>query len=150
MPVQLTADDAKVSLNAHVASKGAEIRAKFGPAIGWSELRLILADRAFTRYPCEIVFSTDQLQENEFAHPVQLGAQPEDGFTMYVHPLFMTQLSAVPMLVLYQLVLVNYGEFASADDAVTFAACALGMTDDDYYSALCELVDSTCGGSCGS
>ena len=36
---------------------------------------------------------------------------------MFVHPLFMTQLERVPHLVLYQLVLVNYGEFASGEDA---------------------------------
>ena len=48
---------------------------------------------------------------------------------MYVHPLFMTQLEKVPLLVLYQLVLVNYGEFASPDDAETFGAAALGLTE---------------------
>jgi hypothetical protein len=39
---------------------------------------------------------------------------------------FLTQLPQVPALVLYQLVLVNYGEFVSADDAETFGASALG------------------------
>jgi hypothetical protein len=43
--------------------------------------------------------------------------------------------------VLYQLVLVNYGEFASADDAETFGAHALGLAKDDYYQALCRLAD---------
>jgi len=51
------------------------------------------------------------------AHPVAKGEQPEDGFTMFVHPYFMTHLPEVPWLVLYQLVLVNYGEFASGEDA---------------------------------
>ena len=60
---------------------------------------------------------------------------------MYVHPFFMTQLPQVPSLVLYQLVLVNYGEFASPDDAETFGASALGMGKDEYYQKLCELTD---------
>ena len=47
----------------------------------------------------------------------------------------------VPYLVLYQLVLVNYGEFASADDAETFGANALGLPKDDYYQALCEMAN---------
>jgi hypothetical protein len=53
----------------------------------------------------------------------------------------MMQLEQVPLLVLYQLVLVNYGEFASPDDAETFGAAALGLAKDDYYHALCALAD---------
>ena len=41
MPTQLTAADARESLNAHVAAKGEEIRAKYGPYIGWKELPLL-------------------------------------------------------------------------------------------------------------
>jgi hypothetical protein len=60
---------------------------------------------------------------------------------MYVHPLFMMQLEQVSLLVLYQLVLVNYGAFASSDDAETFGAAALGLPKDEYYHALCRLTD---------
>jgi hypothetical protein len=53
----------------------------------------------------------------------------------------MMQLEQVPLLVLYQLVLVNYGTFASPDDAETFGAAALGLTKDQYYYVLCGLAD---------
>lgn len=147
MPTQLTAEDARISLNAHVAAKGAEIRAKYGPEIGWSELKLILEDRTCVRYPCTLEFNAEPLQAGEFAHPVAKGDSPEDGYTMFVNPLFMTQLPEVPVLVLYQLVLVNYGEFASGDDALTFGAAVLGLTEDDYYTRLCALMEpiSECG-----
>src|SRR5208283_2882749 len=128
MPTQLGSDDFKQSLNAHVAVKGAEIRAKYGPQIGWKELLRILEDRACCRYPCEIVFDAGPLNPGEFACPVAKGERPEEGFTMYLHPFFMTQLERVPSLVFYQLVLVNYGPFASADDAETFGASALGLS----------------------
>ncbi len=141
MALTLTADDARQSLTAHVAAKGEEIHAQFGPHIGWNELQQILADRTHVRYPCEIVFDADQLQPGEFAHPVQKGEYPEDGFVMYVHPLLMTQLSRVPQAVLYPLVVVNYGEFASSEDAETFGAAALGMDREEYYRALCDLGD---------
>jgi hypothetical protein len=149
MPTQLTADDARVSLNAHVAAKGAELRAKYGPDIGWRELKLILGDRACVRYPCALEFDAAPLQAGEFAHPVSRGGRPEDGFTMFVHPFFMTQLPDVPALVLYQLVLVNYGEFASADDALTFGAAALGLAEDAYHERLCELAEPLGDCSCG-
>jgi len=141
MALTLTADDVKQSLTAHVATKGEEIHAKYGPHIGWNELQQILTDRACVRYPCEIVFDANQLNPGEFAHPVQKGQHPEDGFSMYVHPVLLTQLPRVPHAVLYPLVVVNYGEFASADDAETFGAAALGMPREAYYQILCELAD---------
>lgn len=142
----MAADDAKQSLTAHVGEKGAEIFAKYGPRIGWKELLRILEDRACVRYPCRIAFDQSALQPGEFAHPVPNGERPEEGFTMHVHPVFMTDLDHVPVLVLYQLVLVNYGAFASAEDAEIFGAAALGMGRDDYYNAVCELADKVAPG----
>ena len=141
MSKQLTVDDFKESLTSHVAAKGDEVREKYGPHIGWSELQTILQDRSVVRYPCEIVFDSASLGEGEFAHPVCNGSAPEEGFKLYVHPLFELQLPMVPHLVLYQLVLVNYGEFASADDAETFGSHALGLPKDEYYRRLCDLAD---------
>jgi hypothetical protein len=37
------------------------------------------------------------------------------------------------------LVAVNYGAFASAEDAELFGANALGIPRDEYYATLCEL-----------
>jgi hypothetical protein len=80
---------------------------------------------------------------------------------MFVHPVFMLELARVPALVLYHLVAVNYGVFASSDDAETFGAAALGLTRDEYYALLCECSDRVgghepapvescgCGGGCG-
>src|SRR4051812_11641659 len=137
----LTADDAKQSLAAHVEAKGVEIFSLYGPQISWAGLQRLLEDRTQVRYPCEIVFDAAGLQPGEFAHPAPKGENPEEGVTMFVHPLFMTQLDQVPALVLYQLVAVNYGEFASSDDAETFGAAALGLTRDEYYDRLCDFSD---------
>jgi hypothetical protein len=141
MATQLTATDAKQSLNAHVAAKGAELFRKYGPQIGWKELQAILQDRTCVRYPCELVFDSARLNPGEFAFPEPKGEKPEQGFTLHVHPVYMTQLTLVPHLALYQLVVVNYGEFASADDAETFASHALGLPREEYYQILCGLAD---------
>ena len=146
MATQLTAEDARQSLTAHVASKGAELFAKYGPRLGWKELQLLLNDRAFVRYPCEIVFDASQLFAGEFAYPVAKGETPEAGFVMHVHPMYMLDLGRVSYLVLYQLVAVNYGAFASPDDAEIFGANALGIPREEYYATLCELADQLGGG----
>src|SRR5678816_2267538 len=85
MATQLTVDDARQSLNAHVAAKGAEIREKYGPHIGWHRLTQILHDRSFVRYPCEIVFNAGPLASGEFAYPAPNGDKPDDGFTLHIH-----------------------------------------------------------------
>ena len=84
MATQLTAHDAKLSLNGHVFSKGEEICARFGPALGWKELGILLGDRTLVRYPVEIAFDAVPLHAGECAHPVAKGERPEDGFTMFV------------------------------------------------------------------
>ncbi|HWC61101.1 MAG TPA: hypothetical protein VHC44_15505 [Verrucomicrobiae bacterium] len=145
MATQLTADDFKQSLNAHVASKGEEIREKYGPEIGWRELLQVLGDRSAVRYPCEIVFDAAPLLEGEFAHAMPNSEDPKDGFKIYVHPYFSLQLERVPHLVFYQLVRVNYGEFASADDAELFGASALGLAKECYYEMLCGMADEISG-----
>lgn len=137
----LTVEDAKQSLTAHAADKGCQVREKFGPDIGWNDLMALMEERSLVRYPCTVVFDTAGLHAGEMAHPEPLGENPEDGFKIFVHPILMTRLHDVPAVVLYQLVLVNYGEFASAADAEVFGANALGISVEEYYEKLCEIAD---------
>lgn len=141
MAIQLTAQDARESLTTHVAAKGAEIHAKYGPHFGWAELQRLLEDRVYVRYPCEVRFDAGPLQLGEFAHAEQRGESPEDGFAVYVHPLYSADLDRVTWLVLYQLVAVNYGPFASSAEAEVFGASVLGVDPEEYYKALCAMAD---------
>jgi len=86
MAKTLTADDARESLTSHVAAKGEEIRAKYGPHIGWSQLQQILQDRACVRYPCEVVFDAGSLAEGEIAYPAPKGSGPDEVSPfMFIH-----------------------------------------------------------------
>jgi hypothetical protein len=141
MPQQLTLDDARKSLAGHLADRGAAIHAKYGPRVGWNELQRLLQDKECCRYPVELAFSDEGLEDGEFAHPFAKTDDPNDGYVMRVHPFFATEPAVVPALVLYQLVLVNYGDFASPEDAETFGAAVLGIDREAYYEQLCELAD---------
>lgn len=147
METKLTAQDARLSLADHVAAKGAEIRAKYGPTIGWSQLKQILADRECVRYPCELAFDAEPLLAEECAFPQPLGDKPEDGFRLCIHPYFSIDPSRVPLLALYQVVAINYGAFASADDAETFGAAVLGLDKENYYTLLCSMADEISAGN---
>ncbi len=135
----LHATAASPNLGELVAAEGAVVRQKYGDRLGWDELLQLLNDRALVRYPCEVRFDAEPLLPGEFAHPVAKGKDPKEGFIIYVHPVYANQLPRVPLLVLYQLALVNYGESATAEDAETFGSVALGMSREDYYDALCQL-----------
>jgi hypothetical protein len=141
MGKQLTAEDARESLHMHAAGKGEDLHAIYGPRIGWNQLLQILEDRSFVRYPCEVVFGDKGLRQGEMAHPEPIGPDPNEGFKLYVHPYFATDFNQVPCVVLYQLVLVNYGEFASEQDAEIFGANALGIDQEAYYQRLCAMAD---------
>jgi hypothetical protein len=141
MPTQLTAEDGRQSMQAHAASKGAEIYEKYGPIIGWAQLLAILNDRAVVRYPCEVLFDSSPLMPGECAHAQAKIENPDEGFTIYVHPFFVSNPPDAVLLAVYQLVVVNYGPFASSEDAEAFGAAALGISEDAYYTRLCELAD---------
>jgi hypothetical protein len=141
MATQLTTEDARQSMEAHAAAKGAEMREKYGPTIGWGQLLKIIADRTLVRYPCDIVFDAGALQEDECAAAEPKGDHPSAGFTIFVHPVIATQPPQAVQLVLYQLVAVNYGPFASADDAEALGSAALGISKDEYYRQLCQIAD---------
>ena len=126
-------------LSAQLANEASQIREKYGPQIGWNQLLRLLEDRDCVHFPCEIRFDAEPLLAGEFAHAQQKGQRSEEGFTIYVHPRYAGELARVPYLVLYQLVLINYGACATADDAEMFGSRALGLTRDEYYAALCEL-----------
>ena len=149
MSRELTADEARQSLSEHVAAKGAGIFEKYGPCIGWNQLLRLLQDRACVRYPCTVAFDPAPLQKGECAYARPNGDKPEEGFVIHIHPLFMTRMDRVAHLALYQLVVVNYGQFASSDDAEVFGAAALGISRDQYYQALCEMADWLQEQSCG-
>ena len=138
---KLSFEDAKQSLTCHAVEKGVQLREKHGPELTWSTLASILDDRSLVRYPCEIAFDASGLLPGEMAHPFPKGEQPENGFRLHIHPRYMTLLTDAVAIVLYQLVSVNYGEFACAEDGEAFGSAALGISPDEYYERLCLLAD---------
>jgi hypothetical protein len=139
MARHLKGEDVHQLLTADLPAKAANIRQRYGPEIGWDQLQELLRDPEVTPFPCEVRFDATPLLPGEFGHPVAKGELKEHGFIIYLHPQFATQLSQVPYLVLHQLVLINYGEVATPEDAETFGAIALGLSKDAYYRVLCEL-----------
>ena len=142
MGQQLTEQDGKAALRDHVEQKAIEARLSHGLHIDAQEIIRILDDRSVTRYPVGIRFDSEPLEAGEFAWPMPLGDHPSAGFCLFVHPWFENQPDAWPLLISYHIPSINYGDIASHDDAECFGAALIGIDTEEYYKALCELVDS--------
>ena len=141
-PLQLTLKDGRRALGVHVLDKGHKLREKYGKFIDYDTLLNVLKDPEFVRYPVRIEFNSGKIDQGMFAITERVSEKTEDGYVIYVHEHFKKRLGDVAALIFYQLVLVNYGDFSTYNEAEEFASAALGMGKDDYYQYVCRLVDS--------
>lgn len=146
MGKKLSLEDGQIALRDHIIEKGLEIREKYGPEIDDIVLLDILSDDEFIRFPTRVEFNTSRVDEGLFAVADPIEDSPQRGYIIYVHEFFKDKTEFLPALVLYHLVTVNYGDFASHEDAEIFGATVLGMDKEDYYQLLCNLTDMIPGG----
>jgi hypothetical protein len=118
---------------------GQDIRRKYGSALDWKGLLELLEDRDLIPQHCEIVFDADPLLPGECAHLAKRGISGENGYVLYIHPVFQFQLSQIPFLVLQQVAFMTAGGMTSAEQAERFGASVLGISADEYYQVLCDL-----------
>jgi len=127
----------------HAAEKAKQIRAQYGPNIDYSTLLTILEDRKSVRYPVEIVFSIECLEPGMFGRTAPLFEEmPSKGYRVFLHEKLQEREDLIPAMVLYQVVVANYGDLATAMDGEIFGAGVLGMERDEYYKLICEVTDS--------
>jgi hypothetical protein len=138
---RLTEEDGRRALRDHIIEKGLRARGKYGPSIDEQGLQRLLADPDVVRSPTSVRFDAGPLEAGEPAWVEPLGSRPADGFCVVVHPRYRGREGVLPLLVLYQLVRVNYGEIATHGEAELFGATVLGKDVDDYYETLCGLAD---------
>jgi len=142
---RVSEQEGRESLVGHAAERAGEARSVYGgrePGLGMEQLAELLEDRRFVRYPVRLDFDGSLLEPGEFAFPEAVeDGNPSAGFVIHVHPEFQSKPAAVPLLVAYHLVRVNYGEIAGPEAAEMFGATLCGMAVDDYYAALCRHAD---------
>lgn len=136
-----TVEYGQESLRGHVLDKALEARAALGPEIGYAQILELLADGRFVRYPVSLVFDSAPLQSGEFGWAQPVGEHPSEGFRMVIHPAFQEQQQALPLLIAYHLVVINYGEIVTNEEAELYGAALNGLEVEDYYQRLCALAD---------
>ena len=126
----------------HAIEKAKEIRARYGPVIDYPAMLRIIDDRKSIRYPLKIQFVSDGIEPGLFGKTEAVSETPEDGYIISLHQHFEDQPEVLPALILYQSVLVNYGDLATADDAELFGSAVLDMDREDYYARIVALTDA--------
>ena len=134
--------DGYEALERHVVDKAEAIKEKYGRFIDMDVLEQILNDREFVKHSTRIEFDSKRVKDGFFAVTEKVSSDPIDGYVIYVHEHFKNKTGDVPALVLYHLVSINYGDFATCKEAELFGATVLGMDQEYYYSLLCRLADS--------
>ncbi len=139
--VKPTVEDGRRALCEHAAGRARLARARYGPEIDMPAMLRLLGDAEVVRHPVEICFEAAPLEPGEFAYASPCGERPHEGFRLFVHPHFEDRPEALPLLIAYHLVRINYGVVATHEHAEIFGATLLGMTRDEYYETLCALAD---------
>ncbi|MCU7904256.1 MAG: hypothetical protein KZQ76_00100 [Candidatus Thiodiazotropha sp. (ex Epidulcina cf. delphinae)] len=130
------------AVSTHAIEKAKQIRARYGPVIDYPALLQMLKDRKCIRHPVEIRFVSDGIEPGLFGKTAPVSDNPDDGYVISLHQHFENHPEVLPALILYQSVLVNYGDLATADDAELFASTALDLDREVYYAQIVALTDA--------
>ena len=130
------------AVSQHATAKAAEIRDRYGPDIDYPTMLRMLDDRRCIRYPVEIRFVADGIDPGMFGKTEPASKDPADGYVISLHRSLEDRLDVLPALILYQSVLINYGDLATAVDAELFGAGVLGLGRDAFYEQIVALTDS--------
>ncbi len=141
-PLKLTLEDGRRAAGAHALERGHQLKLKYGNFVDRETLDRILLDRDFVRHPTRLKFSRDNLEPGMFGHAERSGDKASDGYIIYVHEHFEDRPGDLAALVFYLLVTVNYGDFATYNEAEEFGSSAMGMGKEEYYNYICRLADS--------
>jgi len=139
----LSLEAGKKALLHHVVEKALAIRDKYGNFMDYPILLRILDDRDCVRYPVRLEFNSEAIDPGFFAVAKAVSADnPAEGYVIFLHEHFQKRLDDIPALVFYHLVVINYGDIVTHDEAEVFGATALGIKQEEYYQFLCRLTDA--------
>lgn len=138
---KLSVEEGRKAFAHHVSEKALAMRAKYGHFLDKDALQSLLHDRDFVRYPTRIEFNSSKIDPGFFAVVEPVAGSPANEHIIYLHEYFRRRPGDIASALFYQLVVVNYGDIATHQEAEIFGATALGMEQEEYYQLLCRLAD---------
>lgn len=144
-PLPATAEESHelldVLIKEHAERSAERALERLGEALHPGNLSAYMADSACLRYPVTIVYSSDGLEEHQFAEVFFDGPESARACTLHIHPRFESRPESLPLLIAYMAPVINYGHIVTPEVCESYAATLLAMDTDAYYTALCIAVD---------
>jgi len=129
------------SLREHLLAQAVVAHQKHGPVTA-DKLEALLHDPDCLRYPVRLVFEFGEMAMNQFAQPdFDWRNQEQNGRVLYVRPLLRGRPDLLPLAVAYMIPLINYGDIVTDEHCLRYGAALLGMMEEEYYQAICNLAD---------
>jgi hypothetical protein len=114
----------------------------YGEKRDYQQMLKIMSDPACVFHKTKMVFDNAPLMDGEFAHMHRVDKNPSKGFVLYMHPCFKDKIEALPLLMAYHFVVVNFGDNVLHEHAEALGAGLNKLELEDYYDKLCKLCDS--------
>jgi hypothetical protein len=141
MREKLTVEQGRKAFAHHVTERALALREKYGNFLDYEAIQMLLNDRDFVRYPTRVEFDSSKIDPGFFAAVEPVDGSPANEHIIFLHEYFRRRPGDIANALLYQLVVVNYGDIATREEAELFGATALGMEQEEYYQLLCHLAD---------
>lgn len=136
------ADLGEDSLLLRLREQGQEAREKHG-SLSPSNLETILSDTECVRHPTRLVLEFGEMAMHQFAHP-DIDVRDDSGLSrvIYMRPILGKRPDLIALAVSYMIPVINYGNKMIGDEhCQVYGAALMGMTEDEYYEAICSLAD---------
>lgn len=131
-----------VLLKEHAERAAERALESLGEPLHPGNLAAFMADSACLRYPTQLIYSSEGLDEHQFAEVFFDGPEGARACTLRVHPRYVPYPEALPLFVAYMAPVVNYGHIVTPELCEAYGATLLGMEADAYYAALCAAADA--------
>lgn len=129
------------SLREHLLAQAVVAHHKHGP-LTFAKLDALLNDPACLRHPTRLVFEFGEMAMHQFAQPdIDWRNTGQDGRVLYLRPRLRDRPDLTVLAVAYMIPLINYGDIISDAHCLAYGATLLGMTEGEFYTAVCGLAD---------
>lgn len=114
---------------------------KYAPLTA-DKLEALLQDPECVRHSTRLVYEFGEMALHQFAQPdVDWRNTEQDGRALYLRPLLRDRPDLLPLAVAYMIPLINYSNLISDGHCLSYGATLLGMMEEEYHAAICQLAD---------
>jgi hypothetical protein len=144
-PLPTTAEESQelldVLIKEHAERSAERAVERLGGPLTAENMERYMGDSACLRYPTQIIYSREGLDEHQFAEAFFLGDEAGRICVLHVHPQYAGRREALPLFLAYMAPVINYGHIVTPEVCESYGAMVLGMEVAAYYAALCAVVD---------